>query len=51
VMNCAPQDGQDSSCSTEHITVKPDGTLTDGKGAPWSGGQVRNWCVQCYKAL
>jgi hypothetical protein len=51
VMNCAPQDGKDSSCTTEHLTVKSDGTVTDGKGAPWYGGEVRNWCVQCYKAL
>src|SRR5262249_46393266 len=51
VMNCAPQDGKDSSCTTEHLTVKPDGTIVDGKGAPWSGGQVRNWCIQCYQEV
>jgi hypothetical protein len=51
VMNCAPQAGEDSSCTTEHLTVNRDGTITDGQGAPWYGGKLRNWCIQCYEAL
>ncbi len=48
-MECAPQDNKESSCKDEHLTVNLDGTVTDGKGAPWYGGAVLDFVIQCYK--